>query len=151
MSALARKCRRLLLTRDPAKSARTEDVGTYAQVPTVCHLLRQPSPRHLGEHPQDVLLDAPDVGLNLLQRARRSVAIEIAVEIDLVADDPDLAIFFIALRSINPRVRDVRPDLAIEEGLDALGERHALGVPKLGVGLRIAVLVAADRGGLVMV
>ncbi len=39
--------------------------------------------------------------------------------------------------------------LALEERLDALGERHALGVAQLRVGLGVAVLVAADGGRLV--
>jgi len=43
----------------------------------------------------------------------------------------------------------VRAHLAIEERLDRLGERHAFGIAQLRVGLRVAVLVAANRAGLV--
>lgn len=43
----------------------------------------------------------------------------------------------------------MRPDLALEEDLDALGERHDLRVAQLGVRLRVAVLVPADRRCLV--
>src|SRR3972149_4366872 len=86
---------------------------------------RRPA-RYLGQHPQDVLLDPPDLSLDLLQRARRRVAVEVAVEVDLVTDEADLAVFGVALGCVEPGVGDVRPDLAIEECLDALGQRHAL-------------------------
>ena len=50
-------------------------------------------------------LDAADVGLDLLQRARRLVAVEVAVEVDLVADEADLAVLRVALATCRSRRR----------------------------------------------
>ena len=44
------------------------------------------SSRHLSQQLQDVLLDCLDVRFDLLQRARRRVLVEVAVERNLVAD-----------------------------------------------------------------
>src|SRR5437764_7049765 len=121
MSALTVKCRRLL---------------GYAL-----------APRHFRQHANDVALDAADVGFDLFQRPRRLIAVEIAVEVDLVADETDLAIFRVTLAGVDPRVRDVGLHLALEERLDPFGEGHALGIAQLGVRLRIAVMVATYGGG----
>jgi hypothetical protein len=51
---------------------------------------------HLRQHSDDVGFNAADVGLDLFQPARRSIAIRIAVEIDFVTDDPNLAVFCVA-------------------------------------------------------
>ena len=50
------------------------------------------------------LLDRFDVCLDLFERARRLIFVEVAVEVDLVTDLPDLAIFVVAHRFIDPRV-----------------------------------------------
>ena len=86
--------------------------------------LRRPGPGcwlpscHLGQHPHDVRLDGADVGLDLLQRAGRGVAVEVAVEVDLVADDADLAVLLVAPgacrsrrrgRGASPRARRTPP------------------------------------------
>src|SRR5690606_3224675 len=88
-------------------------------------------------------------------------AVEVAVEVDLVADDADPAVLRVALAGVDPGVRYVGPHLALEEGADAgrdpvrvggivtVGERYPLGVAQFGIGLGLAVLVATDRGGLV--
>src|SRR5216683_3841945 len=115
-------------------------------VPTFCVTLRIPS---LPPACAGVLLDAADVGLDLLERPRRGVAIEVAVEVDFVAHETDLPISRIALAGVDPGVRDVGLHLAIEEGLDTLREWHALCVSKLGIWLRVAVLVPADGRRLV--
>src|SRR5579864_7586646 len=85
-----------------------------------------PRSRHLGQHPPDVLLDPPDLALDLLQRARRRVAVEVAIEVDLVADKADLPVFGVALGCVDPGVGNVGPDFTFEEGFDALREWHAL-------------------------
>src|SRR5713226_7089630 len=88
------------------------------------HLLSQRwAPGDFPEHPNDVRLDTADVCLDLLQRARRLVAVEVAVEVDLVANKSDLALLRIALCRVDPGVGHVRPHLAVEEILDRLGER----------------------------
>jgi hypothetical protein len=56
---------------------------------------------------------------------------------------------FGSLVPVDPGVRNVGPHLALEKGLDALGQRHALGVAQLRVGLGVALLITADRGGFV--
>src|ERR1700674_5360476 len=57
---------------------------------------------HLGQHLQDVLLDRADMRLDLLQRAGRRVAVEVAVEMDLVADDATFPVLGIALLCVDP-------------------------------------------------
>jgi hypothetical protein len=59
--------------------------------------------RHLRKHPQDVLLDASNVGLDLLQRAGRGVS----AEVDSVADEADLAALRVALAGVDPCVVDL--------------------------------------------
>src|SRR5688572_24090616 len=98
------------------------DVGTYMQEPTsnaffygqnisasnaqvpMFYLLRRISSRHLGQHLQNVLLDVSNIGLDLLERARRGVAVEVAVEVDLVADETDFTILLVVLGCIDPGV-----------------------------------------------
>ena len=63
--------------------------------------------------------------------------------------EADLPIFGVPPGGVGPGIRDVGLHLAIEERLDALGERDALRVAQIRVGFGIAVLVAADDGGLV--
>ena len=55
----------------------------------------------------------------------------------------------IALVGVDPRVANVGLHLSLEEGLDSLGERHALGVAKFRIGFGVAVPVQADRSCLV--
>ena len=93
---------------------------------------------------KEVGFDGADVGLDLLQGARWGIAVEVAVEVDLVADEADLTVLRIPLRRVDPGVRDVRPDLAMEEFLDALGERHAFSIAKFGIGIGVAFFVTAD-------
>src|SRR5690606_8135850 len=95
-------------------------------------------------------------GLDLLERSRRLVAIEVAVEVDLVADDAHMAVTLVPLAGVDPRVGDVGPDLAVEELADARRnavlvdgvvtdrKRDTLRVSQLGVGLRVAVGITAD-------
>src|SRR5690606_8437862 len=118
-------------------------------------------PRHLRQRRHEVGLDGADVGLDLLERAGRLIAVEVAVEVDLVADEADASVLRVPLRGVDPGVWHVRPNLAVEEssnarrnalrvgGIVAIGERYALGIPQLGIGLGVAVLVATDCGGLV--
>lgn len=83
---------------------------------------------------RDVLLDGLDVNLDLLQRPRRRVLVEVAVEVDLVADAPDLVVLVVAFIGVDLGAGDVGRHLTLEESLDALRERHALGVAQVGIG-----------------
>ena len=65
---------------------------------------------------------------------RRLVAVEVAVEVDLVADDADLAVLLVADGSVDPSIRDVRLHLPLEERLHVLAERHVLGIAQSGSG-----------------
>src|SRR3990172_9681031 len=125
MSAVTGKCRRLL------------------------HQVLRAAPCHLRKHTYNVLLNLANASLDLLQWAGRSVAVEVAIEVDLIADDADLAILLVALPGVDPSIGNVRPHLPLEECLDALRQWHALGVTELRVGLRVAVSVATDGGALV--
>src|SRR6266540_6072430 len=139
MSALRRNSRRFVTLSVLAKLALSLAISPCASR-NLCRA------RHLGQHPEDVPLDPTDVSLDLLQRAGWRVAVEVAVEVDLVAHDPDLAVFRVPPARVDPGVLHVRFHLALEEGLDALRERDVLSVAELGVGLRAAVRVATDRG-----
>ena len=57
-----------------------------------CRHLLSARPRHFRQHAHDLLLGETDVGLDLLQWSGRLVAVEIAIEVDLIADDADLAV-----------------------------------------------------------
>ena len=72
-----------------------------------------------------------------------------AVGVNLVANNAHLPVLEVALGHVDPGVGYVGSHLALEEVLDALRQRHALGVAQLGVRLRFTVAAAADRGGLV--
>ena len=76
------------------------NVGTYAQVPTPV----LPGPRHLRQHAHNVFLDLAHVSLDVFERSRRLVLVEVPVEVDLVAYDTDLAILLIPLVRIDPSV-----------------------------------------------
>ena len=84
---------------------------------------------HFPEHGHDILLDRLDVGLGFRQRPRRPVLVEVAVEVDLVADDADLPVLRVTAVGVDPSVGNVGFHLALEEGLDALRQGHAFGVP----------------------
>jgi hypothetical protein len=57
--------------------------------------------------------------------------IEVATEVDLVANDADLAVL-IAPGRVDPGIGDVGLHLALEERLHRLGEGDALGVAQPG-------------------
>jgi hypothetical protein len=79
------------------------NVGTYMQVPTFIQrrfpvlFAGNPGPCDLRKHPHDVAFGIANLGLDFFKRTRRLVAVEIAVEIDLVADQPDLLVLRIPL------------------------------------------------------
>ena len=114
--------------------------------------------RHILQHLQDVLLDGLDIDLDLLERPGRDVAAEVVVEVDFVADVADQAVLAIASRGVGPGIGQMGFDLALEKGADTgrhplvvggvplFGERDALGIAQLGVGLEHAVLVPTDLG-----
>ena len=54
---------------------------------------------HLPQHLHDLPTQDIEVGINLRQVSRRLVLVEVTVERDLVADDADLLIPFVALVS----------------------------------------------------
>src|SRR6059036_2325479 len=68
---------------------------------------RMPRSRlYLLEHGEDFTFESLDVRFNCLQRARRFVAVEMAVEQNFVA--------YLCLAMVNPRIRHVRQDFAFE-------------------------------------
>ena len=72
--------------------------------------------------------------------------VEIAVEVDLVAHQPDLPVLQITAVAIDPGVGDVRLHLALEKPLNILQEGHVLRVAQLRVGLRASLPISADLG-----
>src|SRR5690606_13132034 len=88
------------------------------------------SREHLLQHPLDLTFQLPDLRLDLFQRPQRSILVEVPSEWDLVTD--------LSPRLIDPRIRNKRPDLALEVLLDVLLERHIFGVAQIRVGLRRA-------------
>ena len=99
------------------------------------------SPQHLSEHPLNLPLRLPDLGLDLGQRTQGSVAIEVPGEWNLVAD--------LRLLLVDPSVRDVRQNLPLEVDVDVLLQRNVLVVPEVGERLRTELGVHTDLGGLV--
>ena len=65
--------------------------------------------------------------VNLFQRARRRVLIEMAVEVDLVAD--------FVLATVHPSVGHMRPHLALEIGVDVVLKWHILEIAQFGIRL----------------
>src|SRR5262249_49318244 len=97
--------------------------------------------RDFAKECDDLAFKRTNITLDLLERSRRFVAIEVPVERDLVAD--------LDLLAVDPGVGDMWQDLAAEVILDALLQRHDLGVAQFGVWLGLAVAVAADLGVLI--
>src|SRR5690606_27100103 len=86
----------------------TQNVGTCAPRADVLSQLRPGArPRHLCQHSHDVALNGPDLSFDLLEGARRLVAVEVAIEVDLVADDADAAVLRVALPGVDPGVGHV--------------------------------------------
>src|SRR5262245_52479839 len=92
--------------------------------------------RHLLQQPHDLLLRLLQLRVDLFQRPRRRVLVEVAVEVDLVA--------YFVLATVHPGVGYMGPYLALEVGDDVVLERHVLEVAQVGVGL--VALVAAAPG-----
>jgi hypothetical protein len=80
--------------------ALARNVGTFpARVDVLPQLWPGARPGDLRQHPHDVALDGADIGFDILEGTGRDVAVEIAVEVDLVADDatrPSCAICLLA-------------------------------------------------------
>src|SRR3972149_8923598 len=106
MSAVTRKCRQLARNRTSAAGRKCR------------HLLGRRPSGYLRQHAQDVFLDPPDFGLNFFERAGRRVAVEVAVEVDLVADKADAAVLWIDPAGIGPGVRHGGFDLTVEKVAD---------------------------------
>ena len=85
----------------------------------------------------------------MFEGTRRLVLVEIAVEVDLVANPADLP----SLRSRTPMLIHASGTCGstsrVEELLDVLPQRHILGVAEFRVGLGVPLVVGADLGGLV--
>src|SRR5690554_2880714 len=100
--------------------------------------------RQLLDHLLDPVGTGLEVGVDLLQRARRREPVEVPVEGDLEADDADAAVQRVALLLVDPGVGDVGLHLALEVVEHRLIQRHVLVVAQAGVGLGVAFLVEAD-------
>src|SRR5713226_8624225 len=104
---------------------------------------------HLVQHGQDILLQELDIGFDFFQRARRLVLVEVAVEVDFVADSADFAISVVADGGVDPGIGDVGLNFALEKRPDIFIERHILGVAQLRVGFGIAMRITTDLSGFV--
>ena len=116
---------------------------------------------HVLQHLQDVVLNGLDIRLDLRDGPGRFVAVEIAVEVDLVPDQADVSVLVVALGCVDPGVGDVGFHLAVEECLDVgrhligvhgifpFRERHAFCVPQVRVRLELAIGAAANGRRLV--
>ena len=60
--------------------------------------------RCLGQHPDDIRLDGADICLDVREGARRCVAVEVPVEVDLVADDSDFLVLLVTLGGVDPGI-----------------------------------------------
>ena len=72
------------------------------------------SRRNLFQECDNFTFQRLDVIFNLVQQSRRGVLIEVPIEVDLVPDDPNLAVLVVALRLIDPSIRDMRPCLSLQ-------------------------------------
>ncbi len=102
---------------------------------------------------QDILLDHQYLGVDLFERPRRGVAIEVAVEVDLVANKSDAGVLWVAFTGIDPGIRHMGFHLAFEERAHARGntisvdrfiasrKRNALGISQLRVRFGVAIAV----------
>src|SRR5690242_2407377 len=129
--------------RTSRKASRVRESPSSLRTPSA-----SPSPaRNLAQHSYDFALDGANVALDLFQGARGHIVVEVAVEVDLVADTSNPAVLWIPLVEVNPRLRHVGTYLPIEELAHARGQavrvrwvvsrwqRHALCIPQLRVGL----------------
>ena len=86
---------------------------------------------------------------SISSRGRAAVLVEIPVEVDLVAHQPDLPVLRIPACPIDPGVGDVWLHLALEERLDVLQKGHVLRVSELRIGFGAALPVPTNLGRLV--
>jgi hypothetical protein len=96
---------------------------------------RKFSPHHLLEHFENVLFDLADVLVDFRDGAGRLVGIEVAVEIDFVADLADSFVLFVGEVRIDPGVRGVGQDFAFEVVEDVGAERDVFEILEVVVGL----------------
>src|SRR4051812_8686328 len=82
----------------------------------------------VSQHPEDVLFDMSNRGFDLLKPSRGSVAVKVAIEVDLVADQTHFLVPGISLVCIDPGFRHVRLNLAVKERVHVLAERRAFAV-----------------------
>src|SRR5579884_757279 len=85
------------------------------------------SRRHLPQQPQNLLFRPLQIRVNLFERARRRVFIEVPVEVDLVAN--------LILRAVHPSIWNVRFQFALEIGINVLFERDILEIAQVRIGL----------------
>src|SRR5437867_3571975 len=104
---------------------------------------------NLGQHSHNAFLNRANVRLDLFERARWCVLVEVAIEIDLVADNADLTILLVSFRGVDPGVGDVGFHLSLEKRLDTFGKRNTLGIAQLGIRLRVTVSVATNLRSLI--
>jgi hypothetical protein len=94
--------------------------ATPPQSPCTPGRARTNSLRHLAQQSHDLPLHLLQLGVDLSQRTRRHVLVEVAVEVDLVADDADLAVLAVTLALVDPGIGYVGCDLTGEVVGDGL-------------------------------
>ncbi len=97
-------------------------------------LKKAASPHHLLEHIENVPLDLADVFVDFRDRARRLVGVEVAVEVDLVANLADALVLFVGEVRVDPGVRGVGQDFALEVIVDVGAERDVFKILEVVVG-----------------
>ena len=75
-------------------------------------LIRVVSSGHLAQQFQDIAFEGFNVGFDFFQGARRLIRVEVAVEVDFVADFADLVIFVVANGGVYPGIGDCGLDFA---------------------------------------
>ncbi len=144
-------------SRRSRQASRGSSTSSDRRSPATASTASVSSSRDLGQQPLDLVLQRLDLGVDLLQRPRRHVLVEMPRQRDLVSDLGALV--------IDPGIRNVRQHLVPHVVIDGRpilqrreplcrvlverhrhrGQRHVLVVAQLGIRLGIALAVGDDR------
>src|SRR5262245_47558313 len=99
---------------------------------------------NLSKHLQTFSFQCSDIRFYFPERSRWLIRVEVAIEIDLVADFPNSLVFLVTNRSIDPGIRNVWYHLTLEKGLDIFLEWNIFSITELRIRFRVTVFVIAD-------
>ena len=97
---------------------------------------------HLRQQLHDLPAHLVQVRINLLQRPRRHVLVEVPVEGDLIADDAHQPVLRIGLGLVDPGIGYVGQHFTLEVIVDVFAQRHVLVVAQVGVRFNLAAALA---------